>query len=134
MTMRDLPWTALITLLALGLYFWTSARVGWARYKTGVKAPAVTGDPLFERTYRVQANTLEWLPLFLPSLWLCGFYVGDRFAALCGLVWVVGRLVYAQSYVADPAKRGTGFVVQAIAAMALMLASVVGVVRALLAV
>ncbi len=130
--MQNLPWTALVTLLALGLYFWTSARVGRARAKTGLKAPAVTGDPLFERTYRVQANTLEWLPLFLPSLWLSAIYVGDRFAALVGLVWVAGRLVYAQAYVSDPAKRGPGFVVQAVAAMALMLAAVAGVVRALL--
>lgn len=132
MRVIDLPWTSLATLFAVGLYFWTSVRVGQTRARTGLKAPAVTGDPLFERTYRVQANTLEWLPIFLPALWLCAIYVGDRFAALFGIVWVVGRLVYAQAYVADPAKRGTGFAVQATAALVLMLAALGGVVRALL--
>ena len=62
--------TALVTLLAIGLYFLTGLQVGKARQTFGIKAPAITGNPDFERVFRVQMNTLEWLPIFLPSLWL----------------------------------------------------------------
>src|SRR3954465_15530933 len=37
--------------------------------------------PRFERVFRVQMNTLEWMPIFLPSLWLFAIYVSDPIAA-----------------------------------------------------
>ena len=40
-----LPYTALVTLLAVGVYFYTSVLVGRAREKFGVKAPAVLATP-----------------------------------------------------------------------------------------
>jgi hypothetical protein len=63
--------TALVTLAAVLFYFFTSTRVARARVAYGVKLPAISGNPDFERVFRVQMNTLEWLPIFLPSLWLC---------------------------------------------------------------
>jgi glutathione S-transferase len=62
--------TALVTLLAILAYFYSSILVSRARGKFGVKLPAVSGHPDFERVFRAQMNTLEWLPIFLPSLWL----------------------------------------------------------------
>ncbi len=103
-----------VTFLALLVYFWTTIRVGGARGRTGVAAPSVTGHPDFERAYRVQLNTLEWLPLFLPSLWLFAYYWDPRIGAGIGLVWVAARIYYAVSYSKDPAKRGPGFGVQAL--------------------
>ncbi|WP_375269907.1 MAPEG family protein, partial [Phenylobacterium sp.] len=85
-----------------------------------VAAPAMTGDPILERHIRVQANTLEWLPVFLVGLWLFALYWNDLVAAALGVVWIVGRVLYALGYVADPAKRELGFVVQALAAAALL--------------
>lgn len=111
---------ATVTLLALLVYFWMSLRVGGARQKTGIKAPAMTGDPLLERHVRVQANTLEWLPIFLPSLWLFALFWNDRIAAIAGLVWIVGRILYALGYVADPGKRELGFLVQTLAVAVLL--------------
>ncbi len=110
----------IVTLLALLLYFWMGLRVGRARAVNAIAAPAVTGHPEFERAYRVQMNTLEWLPIFLPSLWLFAYYWNPKIAAAIGVVWVLGRLLYALSYVKDPAKRGPGFFLQALATSVLM--------------
>ena len=113
----------IVTLVAFLLYFWTGIRVGRARGKFGVAAPAVTGHPEFERAYRVQMNTLEWLPLFVPSLWLFAYYWDPRIAAAIGVVWIVGRLLYALTYVQDPAKRGPGFGLQALSTAVLLFGS-----------
>lgn len=118
--MDDLHLVSIVTLLALILYFWMGLRVAGARRRSGVAAPAMTGDPLLERHLRVQGNTLEWLPIFLPSLWLFALYWDDAVAAGVGAVWILGRIVYALGYVADPKKREAGFLIQALAAAVLL--------------
>src|SRR5271154_4182263 len=125
------PYTAAVTLLALLVYFLITGSVARARAKYGVKAPAVTGNEHFERAYRVQMNTLEQMALFLPALWLYAAYVSDRGAAVGGLIWVVGRVIYALAYVRDPASRGPGAMISLIAAAGLWLGAAYGVVRAL---
>ena len=90
--------TALVTCLAVLVYFYSSILVSRARGKFGVKLPAISGNPDFERVFRAQMNTLEWLPIFLPSLWLFAIYIGDAIAAVLGLVWVVGRILYVFGY------------------------------------
>jgi glutathione S-transferase len=114
-------WTALITCLAIAVYFATSVLVSRARTAYGIKAPAITGNPDFERVFRVQMNTLEWMPIFLPSLWLFAIYVGDPIAAAIGLVWIAGRILYVLAYSRAAGKRGPGFVIQAFATIALWL-------------
>jgi glutathione S-transferase len=116
-------YTALVTLLSLLFYFYTSTRVSKARTEFGVKAPATSGNPDFERVFRVQMNTLEWLPIFLPSLWLFAIYVSDWLAALIGLVWIAGRIAYLIGYAQAAAKRGPGFGIQALAAGVLLIGS-----------
>jgi uncharacterized membrane protein YecN with MAPEG domain len=113
-------WTALVTLLALLAYFGMSLQVGRARGKCGINPPAMTGDPLLERAVRVQSNTLEWLPIFLASLWLFAIYWNERVAAGLGVVWIAGRLLYSAGYMADPAKRSTGFLIQFLATAVLL--------------
>ena len=112
--------TALVTLLALLFYFFTSARVARARGTYGVKLPAISGHPDFERVFRVQMNTLEWLPIFLPSLWLFAIYVGDQVAAAIGLLWIVGRIVYMIGYMQATERRSPGFFIQALACAVLL--------------
>src|SRR5712691_2694575 len=90
--------TAIVTCLAIGFYFYTGINVGKARAAFGVKAPAISGNPDFERVFRVQMNTLEWMPIFLPSLWLFAIYVSDPIAAAIGLVWIGGRILYISGY------------------------------------
>jgi glutathione S-transferase len=113
--------TALVTCLAVMVYFSSSILVSRARVKFGVKLPAISGNPDFERVFRAQMNTLEWLPIFLPSLWLFAIYIGDGFAAAIGAVWVVGRVLYVLGYAKAVAKRGPGFAIQALATIALWL-------------
>ena len=124
--------TTLVTLLAVLFYFWIGFRVGQARAKFGIKAPATTGHPDFERAYRVQMNTLEWMPIFLPAIWLAALYASDVFAAAAGLVWIAGRVLYLQGYTQAAEKRETGFFVQAIAAGVLWATALIGVIRAIL--
>ncbi|WP_316162326.1 MULTISPECIES: MAPEG family protein [unclassified Bradyrhizobium] len=119
--------TALVTVLALMLYFYMAVRVAQARARFGVKAPATTGNADFERTFRVQMNTLEWLPIFLPALWLFAIYVSDVIAALIGLVWIAGRGMYMVSYARAAEKRGPGFGVQALAGSVLLVGSLIAV-------
>ena len=111
--------TALVTCLAILVYFYSSILVSRARGKFGVKLPAISGNPDFERVFRAQMNTLEWLPIFLPSLWLFAIYVSDGIAALLGAIWVVGRILYILGYAQAVAKRGSGFAIQAGATIAL---------------
>lgn len=111
---------AIVTLLAALLCFWMATRVARTRRKVGILAPAMTGDPLLERTLRAHGNTLEWMPIFLPSLWLFALYWSSTGAAVLGLTWIVGRIVYFLGYVAAPTKRFPGFLIQTIAAFALL--------------
>jgi len=113
-------WTALVTLLALLAYFWMSVQVGRARGKCGIQPPAMTGDQQLERAVRVHYNTLEWLPIFLVSLWLFAIYWNELVAAGLGIVWIVGRVLYAAGYMADPAKRSSGFLIQLLACAVLL--------------
>jgi glutathione S-transferase len=112
--------TAIVTCLAILFYFYTTMRVSRARTAYGVKVPATSGNPDFERVFRVQMNTLEWMPIFLPSLWLFAVYVSDWGAAALGLVWIAGRILYLVGYERAAEKRGPGFGIQALAGFALL--------------
>jgi glutathione S-transferase len=105
--------TALVTLLAIMFYFYTSIGVARARAKFGIRAPTISGNADFERVFRVQMNTLEWLPIFLPSLWLFAIYVSDAIGAVLGLVWIAGRMLYMTGYAEAAEKRSRGFGIQA---------------------
>ena len=120
--------TALVTCLSIALYFFTSLRVSRARAAFGIKPPAISGDPGFERVFRVQMNTLEWMPIFLPSVWLFAIYISDPIAALIGLIWIVGRILYMTGYSQAPEKRRRGFGIQATAAVALWAGAVFGII------
>jgi uncharacterized MAPEG superfamily protein len=121
---------SLVTGFALVLYVVTIANVARARGRYKVAPPATTGDPAFERIYRVQQNTLEQLVLFLPALWLYSLFVSPPWGAAIGLVWVLGRLYYAWAYYRDPAKRTPGYLIGAICAVVLLVGGFIGMLRA----
>ncbi len=120
--------TAWATLAVLGVYFWTGLMAGWARVKYKVPAPAMDGPLPFQSAQRVQANTLEQLPLVIVPLWLCALYLGDAWAAAGGLLWCAGRIAYALGYYRDPAKREIGFVLGMVASALLIGGSAIGLV------
>src|ERR1700694_4704702 len=104
-------YTALVTCLAILFYFFATIQVSKARVAFGIKVPATSGNPDFERVFRVQMNTLEWMPIFLPSLWLFAIYISDPIAAALGVVWIAGRILYMVGYAQAAARRGPGFLV-----------------------
>lgn len=119
--MQSHLYVALVTLLAVAAYFWMATQVARTRAKVGILPPAMTGDPRLERTIRAHLNMLEWLPIFLPSLWLFAIYWNSNVAAAVGAVWVVGRIVYFVGYVSEARKRFPGFFIQSFAAALLLL-------------
>ena len=119
--MHTYSYVSLVTLLAALVYFWMATQVARTRNKVGILPPMMSGDPLLERTIRAHTNTLEWMPIFLPSLWLFAIYWSEPVAAGIGLVWIVGRIAYFFGYRSDPSKRFPGFFIQAIAVAFLLL-------------
>lgn len=95
--------------LALIEFFVMGGLVGRARVKTKVAAPAVSGDPEFERYYRSHYNTMEQLVVFIPAILLFGNYASAAWAAGLGVVFLIGRVLYLVGYVTDPPKRAVGF-------------------------
>jgi len=128
MSIPHLP--ALVTLLSLLVFFWTLFLVGRARSKYGIKAPATTGDPAFERIFRVQMNTLEQLVLFLPALWLAATYWNPTWSGVIGLVWIVSRILYALAY-SRGERRGVGFIGGLVATGALIVLALVYILIAM---
>lgn len=122
---------ALVTVLSVIVYAWMIFRVGKAREQFGVPAPAVAGNEDFERHYRVQMNTLEGLVVYLPCLWLFALYWSELVAAILGLLWIVGRVIYMQAYVKDPKTRSLGFGLQGVATLVLLVGALAGAVRGL---
>lgn len=127
-----MEYSAIITLLALMQFMLFAMLVGKTRVATGIKAPAVTGDPIFERYFRVQQNSLENLVIFLPALWLFNHYWDARIGAGIGLLYIISRFIYLRGYVADPAKRGTGFGIGFLCEVVLVLGALIGAIMALI--
>lgn len=126
-------WLQLVTVLALLQYFAFGLLVGKARGQYGIKAPATSGNEIFERYNRVHVNTLETLVVFLPALWLAASYERPLWVAAIGLVYLVGRMVYLRAYVASPGSRSLGYALSAGPVLILILIAVIGIVRALIA-
>jgi glutathione S-transferase len=123
---------AVVTLLTLLLMFATVWMVGRARERYGIKAPSISGDPAFERAWRVQMNTLENAVMFIPALWLASQYVDPLWAGMAGLVWLAGRVWYALAYLRDPTRRGPGYIVSMLAWAVLMLMAAGGIGMAIM--
>lgn len=120
---------AIVIILALVEYFAFGILVGRARAKYDIKAPAISGDPIFERYYRVHQNTLEQLAIFLPAIVIYGVYGNPTYAAGLGMVFIIGRIVYLRGYVSDPGARGPGFAIGFLATVALLVAGLVSAAR-----
>ena len=128
--------SAVATVLSILFVFYTGIVVAQMRGKHKIDAPAVTGNPEFERAYRVQVNTLEQFVMFLPLLWLATRYFEPLpwLPAVLGLVWIIGRILYMNGYVTAPEKRSTGFLITVVATAGLLILSVWGIVEAWMAI
>ena len=122
----------IVTALALLQFVVFGFKVGKARGRYGVKAPAVTGNEIFERHFRVQQNTLEQLVVLVPGLYLFAHYFSPLVAAVLGGIYLIGREIYAMTYVKDPSKREIGFGLTFLPTMVLLAGGLFGAVRSLL--
>ena len=121
----------IVTVLALLQFIVFGFKVGGARGRYGVKAPATTGNEIFERHFRVQQNTLELLIALLPGLYLFSRYWSPVVAAVLGVIYLIGREVYAAGYVKEPAKRSAGYGMSFLPTATLVLGGLAGAVRRL---
>jgi len=119
----------IVTILAVLQFIVFAMKVGRARGKYGIKAPATSGNPIFERIFRVQQNTLELLLCLLPALYIAGPYWNPDWAAGLGLVYLVGREIYAATYVKDPAKRSVGYALSLFPILFLLAGDLFGALR-----
>jgi glutathione S-transferase len=121
----------IVTALAVLQFIVFGFKVGGARGRYGIKAPAITGNEIFERHFRVQQNTLEQLIAFLPGIYLFAHYFSPKGAAALGVIYLIGRELYAFTYVKDPANRSVGYGMTFIPLVILVLGGLVGAIRAL---
>ena len=128
--------TAVVTVLALLFYFWAGFSVGRMRGKHKIDAPAMTGHPEFECAVRVHMNTLEWMVVFLPLLWMATLYFSPSMSMVWlvwlppvfGIIWILGRFLYMTGYMAAPEKRSLGFSIAGIAVLGLLIMTLIGIV------
>lgn len=118
----------IVAVLAVLQFFFFGILVGRARGKYGIKAPATSGSEPFERAFRVHMNTLEQLVGFLPALLIAGLYWSNAIIACIGAVYLVGRFLYWQLYLANPAKRAAGFLLTVVPTFILSAAAILGAV------
>jgi glutathione S-transferase len=123
----------IVTVLALLQFILFGFKVGGARGRYGVKAPAITGNDTFERYFRVQQNTLELLVAVLPGLYLFSRYWNPLVAAALGVIYLIGREIYAAAYVKEPSKRTAGYGLSLLPTGILVLGGLIGAVRQLIA-
>ena len=122
----------IVTAMALLQFLGFGILVGRARVRYGVKAPAMAGNEMFERLYRVQMNTLELLVIFLPALWMAARHVQGVWLAGLGAIFVLGRFVYLRAYTQDPARRSAGYALSILPAIILLAMAFVGALKQLL--
>jgi glutathione S-transferase len=121
----------LVAALAVLQYLCFGALTGNARRISGLKAPAISGHPVFERMYRVQMNTLELLVAFIPAIFLAAKYWSPTVIAGIGCVYLVGRVLFWRAYVSDPGKRALGFILSMLPTLLLILLAIVGIALSL---
>ncbi len=116
-----------IIMLALLQYTYFSFAVGSARGKYEVKAPKTAGDEIWERTFRVQQNTLEQLIAFMPGMLAFSVYVSSIWVLVPGIMFLVGRQLYSHLYIKDPKSRTPGFLLTFFANMILIFGTLIGI-------
>ena len=102
-----MEYAALMVLIALIEYIYFSMMVGKARVDANIEAPAVSGDPHFERVFRVQQNTIEQLLVFIPAILLFANYWSGLIALGLGIVFVIGRYLFCLLYTSPSPRDAT---------------------------
>lgn len=126
-----MEYASIVILLALIQYLAFVLKTGTSRTKHGVHAPRISGDEYWERLFRVQQNTMEQLLVFIPAIVTFAYYVSNVWVVIPGVVFIIGRQLYAMAYIKDPKTRTLGFALTFFSNVALVLASLGAVVLSL---
>ena len=123
----------LMTLACVSLLFYASYQCGMKRGKHSVPAGSIDGPEEFGRYYRAQANLLESLMMFLPTVWLLGHFGNMTLASVIALVYFAGRVMYHLAYTSDdPSTRFKPFVVGVVCTALALVGALVSIgIRAL---
>ena len=116
----------IVAMLAIVQFVYFGLKVGQARGKYGIDAPAISGNEHFERHFRVHQNTLENLMLLIPGIYAFGYFVSEVWAAGLGVVFIAGRFAYDYLYTKDPEKRAPGVLMSFLPALALVIGGLIG--------
>lgn len=119
---------SLVTMFVFVVYFMVLGNVGRARYKFGIKAPAMTGHAEFERYVRVHYNTMEQMVVMLPAMWFFAYFVDSTWAAILGAVWCVGRIIYAFTYYKGAEKRHLGSAISFVPTIVFVIGTIISLV------
>ena len=127
-----MEYTSIVISLALLQYIYFMFAVGGARGKYGVKAPSCSGNEEFEKHFRVHQNTLEQLLVFIPGMFLFAHYINPVWGAGIGLVFIIGRFIYAYAYINNPDKRAPGMLLSFFPNVILVLGGIIGAIMKLI--
>lgn len=124
--MEEYAYPGIVSALALLVYYFTLFKAGMARGRFNVPAPSHDGPEEYQRYVRAHLNTLEHLALFLPGIWLFAFAVSPVWAAGIGIIWPIGRLMYALGYYENADKRSIGLYISMPPIYIFVLGSLIG--------
>lgn len=126
-----MTYATMIVLVALLQYVWFTARVGLARGKYKIDAPACSGDENFERLFRIQQNTMEQLVAFIPACFAFAYYLSPIWVLVPGAAFILGRFLYSTEYANDPKTRTPGMALTLLSNVVLILGALFGVLKGL---
>ena len=125
--------TAAVTLLAVLILLAFAIGVARTRRRVNIYPPAMMGAPELERALRIHGNTVEQIVIFLPALWLAALYFQGWAPPVIGLVWCLGRIIYAIGYSRDANARFPGFFLTIFPTLILVVLAIIGIVKAWMA-
>ncbi|ESP04392.1 hypothetical protein LOTGIDRAFT_204965 [Lottia gigantea] len=108
-TLEDIVLPGTVSIFAALQLTRIAKKVGVMRGKFKIAFPATTGEPTFERAFRAQQNTLEFMPIFMPCLWVSGIFFHPVPSALAGVVYLYSRHRYFEGYIKSVEDRLPGF-------------------------
>jgi glutathione S-transferase len=123
----------IITVIALMTYQALSILVSKARGQYGIKAPAVSGNENFERTYRAHLNYLENLVIFIPLLWIASLeFINNPFFILISMIWIITRALNAYLYInKDKSKENTKIIISVTSTVMLIMLAILSLIVAI---
>ncbi|ESP04391.1 hypothetical protein LOTGIDRAFT_237360 [Lottia gigantea] len=105
----DLVFPGMVSILASYQIVTFAQRVSNVRNKVKLPFPQTTGNVAFERAFRAHQNSLEFIPVVMPSLWVSSIFFHPIPSSMVGLVYLYSRQKYFNGYSRSVEERLPGF-------------------------